>query len=326
MIGVLLFSFLTPLAVMIAVGGLDRLEREPLKLVFGAFGLGAAMVIPVVLVELGLQYIFNWTLYSVPTVHAVVNVIFAVALVEEYGRRAVLRFFLWKHPAFNCRFDAVVYCVAASLGFAALENLGYVMMGGINLVRLIPVHTLGGLSCGAVLGLAKQAQVNGNKRAYHRLLVTSILPGLVLHSLWDLSCDETVGNSVMTVVLMLVIIVLTVVAIIGLFKLQKRDRPFIEYSPVMADGPLPAGGPLPADGPDGLTANTPDGLTAETNPPHRTTLTMPVPPVRCPAAMHPVTGQPLYRDPRNGQLYCLSQTGKPLYKDPATGQPFGKTI
>lgn len=68
-------------------------------------------------------------------------------------------FFLYKnayrHPAFNYRFDGVVYAVFVSLGFALVENVLYVAQFGlqVGLVRAllsVPLHGV----CGVYMGIA----------------------------------------------------------------------------------------------------------------------------------------------------------------------------
>ena len=89
----LLLAALVPAVfLMVRVYRLDRIEKEPASVL--------------------------WAL--------VLENFLAVALVEEACKRWVVLKFAWRSPAFDYRFDAVVYCVFAALGFAALENILYV--------------------------------------------------------------------------------------------------------------------------------------------------------------------------------------------------------
>ena len=40
--------------------------------------------------------------------------------------------FAWRDPNFNYRFDGIVYAVFVSLGFAAFENISYVVGYGLT--------------------------------------------------------------------------------------------------------------------------------------------------------------------------------------------------
>lgn len=126
----LLLAALVPAVfLMVQVYRLDRIEKEPpgllLKLVlFGTLsGLAAGVV------EGALTRALE-VLLSGSALRLVIENFLAVALVEEACKRWVVMKFAWNHPAFDYRFDAVVYCVFAALGFAALENILYVAQFG----------------------------------------------------------------------------------------------------------------------------------------------------------------------------------------------------
>ena len=55
-----------------------------------------------------------------------------VAPAEELGKFIVLRSITWKNKHFNYSYDAIVYAVFVSLGFAALENITYVFGSGVG--------------------------------------------------------------------------------------------------------------------------------------------------------------------------------------------------
>ena len=50
-----------------------------------------------------------------------------VAVVEEGTKFLLMKLKTWKNPNFNYSFDGIVYAVSVSLGFAAFENIKYVM-------------------------------------------------------------------------------------------------------------------------------------------------------------------------------------------------------
>ena len=71
--------------------------------------------------------------------------------------------FAWNHPAFDYRFDAVVYCVFAALGFAALENILYVAQFGFAVavsraLLSVPGHCFFAVYMGIYLGQAKMVE------------------------------------------------------------------------------------------------------------------------------------------------------------------------
>ena len=78
---------------------------------------------------------------------------FGVAgLTEEIAKALVLYFVVWRHPAFDERVDGIVYATRAGLGFALVENVGYLFgaqslsgMFGLFVVRAVlavPGHAI----------------------------------------------------------------------------------------------------------------------------------------------------------------------------------------
>ena len=132
----------------------------------------------------------------------------AVALVEEACKRWVVLKFAWNHPAFDYRFDAVVYCVFAALGFAALENILYVAQFGFAVavsraLLSVPGHCFFAVYMGIYLGQAKMVE-RAMQRYYIELpdempeqyLRASLLVPTLLHGFWDFSLS--VGGGLMT--------------------------------------------------------------------------------------------------------------------------------
>ncbi len=112
--------------------------------------------------------------------------ILGAAIPEELFKFAVLRFYIWKHPAFDEPMDGIVYGATASLGFAALENLLYVGGGGTAVAILraftaVPGHATWGAIMGAYVGRARFAppeQARG-------LMVRGVLWCIALHGAYD---------------------------------------------------------------------------------------------------------------------------------------------
>jgi RsiW-degrading membrane proteinase PrsW (M82 family) len=51
----------------------------------------------------------------------------SAGLVEESAKALCLYLAVWRHPAFDERFDGIVYGTRAGLGFALVENVGYLL-------------------------------------------------------------------------------------------------------------------------------------------------------------------------------------------------------
>ena len=143
------------------------------------------------------------------TLRLVLENFLAVALVEEACKRWVVLKFAWNHPAFDYRFDAVVYCVFSALGFAALENILYVAEYGFAVavsraLLSVPGHCFFAVYMGIYLGQAKMAE-RAMQRYYIELpdetpgqyLRASLLVPTLLHGFWDFSLS--VGGWLMTI-------------------------------------------------------------------------------------------------------------------------------
>lgn len=154
----LLFISLAPILIIaFYIYSRDKYEKEPVSYLLKALLAGAAIVLPVVLIE---------KLLSVPAenLEGISNaawIAFIVAgLTEEGMKYLAFLLFFWKSSNFNERFDGIVYAVYISLGFAGIENLLYVFSGGysVGIVRAmtaVPAHALFGVVMGYYFGLAK---------------------------------------------------------------------------------------------------------------------------------------------------------------------------
>ena len=110
-----------------------------------------------------------------------------VACSEELAKLLPVRLAAWDHPAFDYRFDAVVYSVSSALGFAAVENILYVMQSDLRTavsraILSVPGHFFFAVSMGLLLSRAKQAECCGQLR--RRRMLALAVPTL-LHGLWD---------------------------------------------------------------------------------------------------------------------------------------------
>ena len=113
-----------------------------------------------------------------------------VGFVEELSKWIFVYLFCWKSKEFNYLYDAIVYCVFASLGFAALENVLYVLIGGISVGILrsifsIPGHAFFAVYMGYYLGLSKLTKINGEKEISKVYFIYSILIPTFLHGTFD---------------------------------------------------------------------------------------------------------------------------------------------
>jgi len=105
---------------------------EPNRFVIKVFFLGALIAPLAIVFELLLIWLLNPTIHPfdilshIPQnsfISALLAATLIPALVEEYLKYAVVRFQVIKKSVFDEPTDAMIYCIVAALGFAAVENL-----------------------------------------------------------------------------------------------------------------------------------------------------------------------------------------------------------
>lgn len=168
----------------------DRYEAEPIHLVIRVFIIGVLIVIPVLVIQRGLEL-------GIGSGHVVFS--FAVSAgVEELMKWFVLYHIIYNHSEFDEPYDGIVYAVAISLGFATVENVMYAIfqpmtVGTLVIRALLPVsgHALFGVSMGYYLGKAKFASYA--KLKYRFLLFSACLPFLE-HGFYDFIMGSGLTN------------------------------------------------------------------------------------------------------------------------------------
>ncbi len=221
------------LAPVIAIGiyiySKDINEKEPLSLVMSSFMFGWASVFPAIVLET------LWGALGFGTAGGLLSVaIFAVVGVgfsEELSKFIFLRFYSFRKKAFNEPFDGIVYAVMVSLGFAAAENLTYVLgeesyAAGMQValaraLTAVPAHATFGIIMGYYAGLAKFDKVNKNQ-----LLLKGLLYAALLHGVYDffLFTNNTLGMGVGALLSLYIGIRFSRKAI----KEHQQHRPYIE--------------------------------------------------------------------------------------------------
>ena len=182
-------ALLPPLVLMGVVYRMDRLEREPPALLAGLFLRGVLAMFPILILELLASQFVDF-FYWQPLVYLFLTYFVIPGFVEEGVKFQVLRRRTWNEPNFNYRFDGVVYAVFVSLGFAAVENVLYVLTSGFSTAVLraifsIPGHAMFGVIMGLSFSQASWAQRHGQReQAAAQQKRAWLLPAL-LHGAYD---------------------------------------------------------------------------------------------------------------------------------------------
>lgn len=114
---------LPALGAMAYVDRLDAQRPEPRRALRRVAIAGALSTIPCIVVQYFLLHVApSGALAS--TLYMSFGV---AALTEEAAKALCVRWFVWRRPEFDERFDGIVYATRAGLGFALVENVGYLL-------------------------------------------------------------------------------------------------------------------------------------------------------------------------------------------------------
>ena len=185
---------------------MDSVEKEPTSMLFTLFFCGVLITVPAAYVE---KTLIEFTgLSSTSLLNSFLLSFFIIALVEEGYKYLILWIGTWKSKAFDHKYDAIVYAVFISLGFATLENVLYVyenmnqvveVAGGIieesqdNALRVailralisVPAHAFYAVASGYFLGHAKQFAHHNHKGKVALYVFLSIFIPILLHGTFD---------------------------------------------------------------------------------------------------------------------------------------------
>jgi RsiW-degrading membrane proteinase PrsW (M82 family) len=162
----------------------DKKKPEPKGLVLKIFFLGIASTVPAIILEILLGSVQS-LLLDFPYLFHFFRAFFVAGLCEEFVKLTVVKVFVYRDDHFDEVMDGIVYMVVASLGFACMENILYVLRSGmwvavIRAFTAVPMHALVSGLMGYYLGRAKFASSPREERSLirHGLLIAVLLHGL----------------------------------------------------------------------------------------------------------------------------------------------------
>lgn len=214
----------------------DAIEKEPAGLLFSLLAMGCLSALCSGLLEGVGVYLLNVIVSPDSPVYTVLLAFLVVAVVEEGTKLFFLKRRSWRHPAFNYRFDGVIYAVFVSLGFAALENVEYVVNYGLGValpraLLAVPGHLSFSIFMGVYYGRARLLETLGDREGARRSLRTGYLVAVFLHGFYD-SC-AMLGTGLSTVVFLIFVILMFVNA----YRALKREA--ATDAPIRTDDELP---------------------------------------------------------------------------------------
>jgi RsiW-degrading membrane proteinase PrsW (M82 family) len=163
-------------------------KRQALRVLGVTFALGAMATVPAFALNLAGQSLFMKFFGSARHSHALV-LFFVVGPVEESLKLLVVYFYAYRRKEFDEPLDGVIFSATAALGFAAVENVIYLLRNDPTLMLLRgplsnPGHALFSAIWGLSLSKAKAAPNMLSARA--PVVAGGLLMASLFHSLFDL--------------------------------------------------------------------------------------------------------------------------------------------
>lgn len=184
MMNLLLISTAPILIILVYIYYRDKYEREPLKLLFEGLVAGGVIVFPIIYFE---QQIDLFSVNMPQMGSAAWTAFMVAALVEEAFKFFAVYVLIWRNSNFNEKFDGIVYAVFVSLGFALVENIGYVLkfdnglqVGITRAFTAVPAHAMFGIMMGYWFGLARF--IPSKRKIY---LIKAFIYPFLLHGIYD---------------------------------------------------------------------------------------------------------------------------------------------
>ncbi len=223
---ILLLSVLPSIILFIIVWKGDRYEKEPPKLLLKLFFFGALTTISASIIEILFSDYILGAMDHGSMLFIFIDNFLITAVSEEAGKYFVLKKLTWRHPAFNYTFDAVVYAVCASLGFATIENMLYLIDGNIGLaitraIFSIPGHVIDAVFMGYYYGIARFADAYDDKRLTNRNLKLAFIVPVLIHGFYDFCLSTDYG--IFILIFLIFEGVITVITVKKFKQLSKSD-------------------------------------------------------------------------------------------------------
>ena len=168
--------------------------------VWNAFLLGAISAFAAVACELALDHLLASGHWSNAVAGSAAKAVFIAAIPEESIKFFVLVVLAEKHVDVRRFQDVIALGLAVSLGFATLENFGYVIAAGdwriiaaLRAITSVPGHGIDGLTMGALL---VSARLDGVKDAWGAK--SALLVPVLLHAAYDFALF-VIGKHIATI-------------------------------------------------------------------------------------------------------------------------------
>lgn len=191
----------------------DKYEKEPFKMILFTFGGGCLSVIPAIIIELVLQGQIDYNIPFSP--YRILITMLMVGLTEELCKYMAVKKIAYNSSEFNEPMDGIVYSVTAAMGFAFVENIGYMIRANMA-TGLVSAYTLGLMrALFSMFGHASFAVIMGSylgrakfdKAHEGSLIVKGLVLASLVHALYNFTLSIHKGIGAMGFVALIAFVV-----------------------------------------------------------------------------------------------------------------------
>ena len=200
----------------------DRKRPEPPRLLLRAFVLGMVSTLLSTFISTPLGSLGAFSCEPSGVIGNLRLALFGAAIPEECAKLFVLWLILRNNPYFDEHFDGIVYAVCVGMGFAFVENVGYLCNAGdmwvhAGIARGI-ISVPGHYAFAVLMGYHySYAHFEEDQRKVHSLL--TLAAPVVAHAVfdWILMVSDTTNHPVVSGIL-------SILFLVGFVQLQKMGR------------------------------------------------------------------------------------------------------
>lgn len=209
----------------------DKVEREPLHAIMITLAMGAFFALPCAKIESIFIELINAKFGATVSVeHAIARNLIGVAFVEELSKFLVFMIYVWKLRDFDYRYDGVVYAVCASMGFAGIENVLYVLNYGMGVsigraIFSIPGHASFAVFMGFFLARAKDWEIKNNNFMKLISLIFAIFVPVFIHGIYDFLLSQEAIEAGLNTYFIGFVVIIDIFAWLVIHHEFRTDRP-----------------------------------------------------------------------------------------------------
>lgn len=214
-------------------------NKEPKGMLAKIFIFGMLICIPVIILELLVGSVID-PKEGDSVIYIFIGTFISVAFIEELFKWLVVKGFGYNSKNFDEVYDVIVYAVFASLGFACLENIGYVFENGFGVAILrallsVPGHMCDGVLMGYYLSKAKVNSLNGNNSLAKKNMMLSLLIPSIAHTIFDACLTASSFYLIIFLVFHIAMVVYCFITVNKMSKIQQNININVQEGNIVGD-------------------------------------------------------------------------------------------